>query len=153
MSNFSARGGWWVVGQLLWFVVIGAAVIQSPGLSNEALVVAGSAMLVAGLALSFAAARALGPRLTPYPEPLEDQSLMTRGVYRHARHPIYGGVVLSFLGTALLTGETIVIVLSLGLIPYFWFKSISEERRLTAAYPDYERYRALVPKRLIPWIL
>lgn len=153
MSSFSDRGGWWVVGQVLWFLAIGFTAFRSPGLSNEVMVMAGSAMTVYGIWLSFAGARALGDRLTPYPEPLDDVTLMTRGVYRHARHPIYGGIIVSFLGVSLLTGDPFAIGLSLGLIPYFWLKSMTEERRLLAAYPDYDRYRDLVPKRLIPWIL
>ena len=153
MSNFADRGGWWVVGQVLCFFAIGFAAFRSPELSNEAMVVAGSAMTVYGVWLSFAGARALGERLTPYPEPLDEVTLMTRGVYRHARHPIYGGVIVSFLGISLLAGDTLAIGLSLGLIPYFWLKSTSEEQRLAARYPEYDRYRDLVPKRLIPWIL
>lgn len=153
MSAFGERGGWWVVVQVVWMTVIGVLVVTGTGVAGPLATGVGIVLAVAGLTLSAAGGLALGTRLTSYPEPLPGQTLVERGVYARVRHPIYGGVVLSLVGVAVAFGEPVAAVLAAALGPFFWLKSMHEERRLSAIYPEYAEYRRRVPRRLIPWLL
>ncbi len=79
-----------------------------------------------------------------------DHELVTRGPYRWVRHPIYSGLLLAFLGTALAVGQwrgLLAVVLSLIAIAQ---RIIIEERfmheQFGNVYDTYaQRVRALIP--------
>lgn len=103
----------------------------------------GGAVLAAG-------ALTLGPNLTPATEPLPDGRLVTRGIYRMVRHPIYLGVSLALGGYGLLRGGwwagILVLIVS---VAYFERKARVEERFLVHRMAGYEEYRWRVP-RILP---
>ncbi len=153
--SFLASGGLWVIAQLALFAVIVALVLWGPGLGDPpgAVRAVGALVLVSGLAELGAGLAYLGRNLTPYPEPTEGSTLVEAGIYRLVRHPIYGGVVLTFAGLGLAAGALVAAAVALALIPFFLAKSAHEERRLSARHPEYEAYRRRVPKRLFPGLL
>jgi protein-S-isoprenylcysteine O-methyltransferase Ste14 len=68
--------------------------------------------------------------------------LIRTGPYRWVRHPIYSGMILALIGTAInrgqLRGAIAVVLLWIG----FTMKSRIEERFMTATFgPEYEEYR------------
>ena len=155
MRAFARRGGWWVVGQTVVFVVaIAGMVTLDDGTGwGAAQRLPGWVLTIAGAAIGIAGLAALGRSLTPFPEPLAAGELVEHGIYRLARHPIYGGVALGFVGLGLANDSLVAVACGLLLFPYFFAKSAFEERHLLAAYPGYEAYRQRVRKRLLPWIL
>lgn len=79
--------------------------------------------------------------------------LIERGPYRSVRHPIYSGLLLMVLGTAILAGRVGLFVLFVILFVGFWIKLRAEERLLTRHFPDaYPAYRRRV-KALVPFVL
>ncbi len=94
---------------------------------------------------------ALGRNLSPFPKPIEGGTLVTSGVYRWVRHPIYAGLILGTLGWSLWHASLLGIGLSLLLFVFFDLKSRREERWLIEAYPGYGEYRRRV-KKLIPFV-
>lgn len=80
-----------------------------------------------------------------------DHSLTRTGPYRLVRHPIYTGILLAVLGSAIAEAEWRGYA-GFGLIALAFLRKIAiEERFLTAQFGDaYARYRAEVPA-LIPW--
>jgi protein-S-isoprenylcysteine O-methyltransferase Ste14 len=112
---------------------------------------AGGVCAILGANLLYLSARALGSSLTAFPRPKEGGELITRGPYRHARHPIYGGALLFFLGWALFSAP--LALLGVVALAALWVgKSSLEERLLAARYPEYERYRRETPRRFVPFI-
>ena len=112
---------------------------------------AGAAFAILGANLLYLSGRALGRSLTPFPRPREGGELVTEGPYRWARHPIYGGGILFFLGWALYSGPPA--LLGLAALALVWTgKSKLEERLMAGRYPDYERYRRETPRRFVPFI-
>ncbi len=111
---------------------------------------AGLAWLGAGVLLMLVGARTLGPNLTPATQPLPHGRLVTRGIYRLVRHPIYFGVVVALTGYGVLRGGwwagAVVFVVSLA---YFERKARVEERWMEEREPAYGDYRAQVP-RILP---
>ncbi|HKA54677.1 MAG TPA: isoprenylcysteine carboxylmethyltransferase family protein, partial [Candidatus Binatia bacterium] len=79
----------------------------------------------------------------------ENHELIQRGPYRVVRHPIYSGLLLMILGTAVLTGQVGGFVVLVFCFCGLWVKLRREEAFLTkhlTGYYDYMlRTRALVP--------
>jgi protein-S-isoprenylcysteine O-methyltransferase Ste14 len=81
-----------------------------------------------------------------------EPELVTSGPYRFIRHPIYSGLLLALLGTALATNLLGLIVVGV-LGGYFYYSATVEEQNLTATFPTtYPAYRAAT-KKLIPFVL
>jgi len=151
-----ALGTLLVVFQLLLLLAIALAMAWDGSLPEGDVGVTrlvGFALAVIGGGLAFVASRRLGPGLSPKPEPKEGAGLVETGPYALARHPIYGGVTLFVLGTAMIVDSLLGSLLSVGLGGFFYLKSEYEERRLLLRYPDYHDYRERVPRRLIPFVI
>ncbi len=108
----------------------------------------GWATVAAGATVGLVAARSLGSALTPTPEPRPDR-LCRDGLYRHARHPIYSGVLLVVLGLTIRSGRWATLALAAVIAVFFQAKSRWEERRLHERYPEYAEYAASTP-RFVP---
>jgi protein-S-isoprenylcysteine O-methyltransferase Ste14 len=79
----------------------------------------------------------------------EDHALVRTGPYRMIRHPIYAGMLLALLGSALAVDEWRgFLALVFGLIGVL-FRVHAEETRMAATFPEYVDYKressALVP--------
>jgi protein-S-isoprenylcysteine O-methyltransferase Ste14 len=112
----------------------------------------GGAIFVSGLALAIWArvhvGRNWGMPMTQKAEP----ELVTSGPYRLVRHPIYSGLLLGLLGTALANNLIGLIIVPV-LVAYFSYCATVEERNLTATFPSaYPAYRTGT-KMLIPFVL
>jgi protein-S-isoprenylcysteine O-methyltransferase Ste14 len=81
----------------------------------------------------------------------QDHDLIRSGPYRLTRHPIYTGILLAVLGSAIALAEWRGVI-ALVLIALAFLRKIDiEEGFLTARFGEaYARYRAEVPA-LIPW--
>jgi len=116
-----------------------------------AAVLLGALLIVAGALLTVVAGARLGRNLTPFPRPRPGGGLVTEGVYRFVRHPIYGGVLLIAVGWAALRMSAVAAVAALLLWWLLERKSRYEERLLAEAYPAYGTYRATT-RRFIPFV-
>ncbi len=135
-------------------VLILVRVFHGSGLEvhSLALAVAGTIVFLIGLALAIWArviiGRNWGMPMTQRVEP----ELVTAGPYAVVRHPIYSGILLGVLGTALvvsLIGLAITLILGI----YFFNAARVEERNLTTTFPAvYPAYRQRT-KMLIPYVL
>ena len=112
----------------------------------------GAALLAAGLLLAVWARVHLGRNWgMPMTERAEPE-LVTSGPYRFVRHPIYSGLLLGLLGTALAT-DLLGLILAVPLGGYFYYSASVEEKNLSATFPTaYPAYRAAT-KMLIPFVL
>ena len=113
----------------------------------------GVGALIAGLGFSVWARRRLGRNWSGTVTLKEDHELIRTGPYRWVRHPIYTGLLLAFVGTAVSLGEwrgvTAVLLAALALL----LKIRIEEDWMIENFGDaYRRYRAEV-RALIPFIL
>lgn len=137
------------------FTLFGLIVLALAGGHNAVPVfqVAGWCLVGIGGFAALAGLWAIRDELTALPAPLESAVLRERGAYAIVRHPIYGGLILGFVGLALIGGNLPAIGLSLGLIPFFYAKTSVEERMLLSRFPEYQDYRKRVPFRVLPWIL
>lgn len=105
----------------------------------------------AGVALAVVAAASLGRALTATPVPNGSGELRTGGLYRFARHPIYGGVILLVVAIAVRSGNWWTIVFAVGTIAFFVVKSRWEEHRLTERFEEYAAYSATTGRFFPGW--
>ena len=138
-------------------VIVVVVVLHLSGLGGStgddlALGVVGAVLFAVGLAIAVWARLHLG-RNWGMPMTRKDRpELVTTGPYRVVRHPIYAGILLGLLGTALATNVDLLIVVAV-LTAYFLYSASVEERDMTNAFPGaYASYRART-KMLIPLIL
>jgi protein-S-isoprenylcysteine O-methyltransferase Ste14 len=155
-SKESVPAGWRSrltgISALSVFLIIG--IFRRGGLAQHSLIVAaiGAVLFACGIGLAVWArvhlGRNWGMPMTQRAEP----ELVTSGPYRFIRHPIYSGLLLAMVGTALvnsLFGLILVVVL----VAYFYYSGTVEERNLTATFPTaYPEYRNRT-KMLVPFLL
>lgn len=117
--------------------------LRRPLAAAAALVaVGGAGLALAGLA---AQGRQLTPRVTPPPQAV----LLTTGVYRLSRHPVYAGLLVGAAGWALGRCRPEPLVGWLALAAVLHVKSGMEERELQARFGDaYAQYAARTPRLL-----
>jgi protein-S-isoprenylcysteine O-methyltransferase Ste14 len=113
----------------------------------------GVSLVAVGLAICVWARIALGRNWSGTVTLKHEHELIQKGPYRRVRHPIYSGLLLAFLGSAVALGEwrglLAVAIIAIAL----WRKLRLEERWLGdqfgSRYADYRR----TSRALIPWLL
>lgn len=110
---------------------------------------AGIVIGLSGLIVCLLSFWALNRNLSPFPSPVENGQLITSGVYRMIRHPIYTGVILLAIGYGLFSASFSRLIISGILFLFFYIKSTYEEKLLLQKYPAYAVYK-LKTGRLFP---
>lgn len=113
---------------------------------------AGAALTVLGCAFAIWARLALGSNWSGRPTVKVNHELVMEGPYALTRHPIYSGILLAAIGTALADLEwRRVIGIGILMLSLLW-KIRQEERLMAETFPgSYPAYRRRV-KRLVPGI-
>ena len=80
------------------------------------------------------------------------QVVVTEGLYRYVRHPMYLGVMVAFVGIPLVLGSWWALVPSLINIGLFAYRTYREDNMLKDGLPGYSEYAQEVKFRLLPGI-
>ncbi len=112
----------------------------------------GAILLMIGTVFLIISGKNLGFALTPVVTPKENAQLVTSGMYRLVRHPIYTGVILLAIGWSLFWCSLLSFLFSLMLIVFFDFKTKKEEFLLSQKFLEYANYKKQVKKKMIPFI-
>jgi protein-S-isoprenylcysteine O-methyltransferase Ste14 len=111
----------------------------------------GVTLLAAGLSFSVWARVYLGRNWSGSVTVKEGHELVRTGPYGYVRHPIYTGLIVALLGTAITSGTLRAAVGLAIVIASFLYKLRLEETFMRETFPDqYPGYAASVP-RLIPF--
>jgi protein-S-isoprenylcysteine O-methyltransferase Ste14 len=109
-------------------------------------------LTVAGLAIAIWARAVLGRNWSATIAFKQDHELIQRGPYAYVRHPIYSGLLLMALGTAVESGRLESFVLLTAVAVVVAVKAHLEERLMSTHFPEaYPAYRRRV-KALIPGV-
>lgn len=110
----------------------------------------GLLLAIAGITRACRARFLLGRNWSSEVQIKQDHELIQAGPYRHVRHPIYSGLLLALLGTAIHIGEWRALLALAIVAASFCYKLRHEERwlreRFGESYAAYQRRtRALIP--------
>jgi protein-S-isoprenylcysteine O-methyltransferase Ste14 len=96
----------------------------------------GVLLTAAGVAIAFWARWHLGTNWSGVVTLKEDHELIRTGPYRAIRHPIYTGILLALLGTAVAVGEVRgLLAVALAWVSFYW-KARREESFLTQEFGE-----------------
>ncbi len=113
--------------------------------------VAGMVIYSIGLAVALAGRIQLGDNWADIETAriLENQDLVSKGLYRYIRHPIYVGDLMLLFGLELALNSWWVVAVVL-LVPVVLWKALREEKMLVRTLPGYDEYCART-KRFVPF--
>lgn len=94
-----------------------------------------------GVVMMLVALLQLNTNLSPFPTPLSNAQLVTSGVFKISRHPIYTGILIFMFSISLWLGDGYKLSISLLTLTVFYFKSSYEESLLEATFKDYKIYK------------
>ena len=153
LPSLGPRGEGWVA---LQFIFLGAIAVAGwlfggtwSGTARAGSLVVGGLLIVGGLALAGLGVRDLDRSLSALPRPTERAVLVSHGVYRQVRHPIYTGLIAGALGWSLAAASAVALVVTVGLAVVLDLKSRREEVWLGEKFADYGAYAART-KRFLP---
>jgi protein-S-isoprenylcysteine O-methyltransferase Ste14 len=94
-----------------------------------------------GMAAIISAMLTLKRNLTAFPSPKQNARLVTKGLYKYIRHPIYTGILMFTLGYGLYSENTLRLLICAVLFLLFFLKAKYEEGLLITKFPEYEGYK------------
>jgi protein-S-isoprenylcysteine O-methyltransferase Ste14 len=119
---------------------------------NTSMGLVGCLICVWGIGLAILARASLGRNWGMPMAKKEDPELVTTGPYAIVRHPIYGGMLLAMLGSAM--GQSVFWLFPLVVYgPYFILSALREETLLLERFPDRYRIYMKRTKMLLPFVL
>jgi protein-S-isoprenylcysteine O-methyltransferase Ste14 len=113
---------------------------------------AGLTLMVVGLAVAIVAAATLGRFYSSTLLTRKDHQLITRGIYRFVRHPVYLGAIMVCIGIPVYASSLRGFLIMLVLIPVFLNRIRIEERMLTDEFGDAYRAYKETTRKLIPFV-
>ncbi len=112
----------------------------------------GMALIIIGLIIMIVGQATLWRNYSSFVVIKEDHQLITHGIYRFTRNPIYLGAFMVFAGLPVYTASLYGFLTMLVLIPIFLNRIKLEEELLTEEFQDaYQKYKK-TSKKLIPFI-
>lgn len=113
----------------------------------------GFALAIVGLTFSVWARIYLGSNWSPIAMLKKGQTLVRTGPYGMVRHPIYSGLIVAIIGTALVYGGYRVIISIVCVFLFAWVRIREEEKLMSNQFgEDYAEYKKEV-KAIIPGII
>lgn len=111
----------------------------------------GLLLVVAGTLVNIAGRLALGGQWGNQVVLYRDHALVSAGIYRWLRHPLYASLVWMAAGAALVFGNAAALLATLGLfLPAMVHRARLEEAALASLFPGYADYRRRTGM-LVPW--
>ena len=83
----------------------------------------------------------LGGNLSPFPKPLNNSNLVTTGIYRFTRHPMYYSLIFISIGVFILNLSIYYLFLTISLALIIKLKIALEEKYLMNKFNNYLLYK------------
>ena len=100
----------------------------------------GSLLIIFSSIVMLIAIKDLGSNLSPFPKPVANGNLITSGIYRFIRHPMYYSLILISFGFFITKLSFYHLCLTLSLALIIKFKIILEEKYLNKKFKNYFLY-------------
>jgi len=83
----------------------------------------------------------LGKNLSPFPRPINNSNLVTTGIYRFMRHPMYYSLIFISIGVFIIKLSLYYLFLTISLALIIKFKIVLEEKYLMNKFKNYLLYK------------
>ena len=122
---------------LKWELIPQKQIIQVSPLSY----LIGILIIIIALIIMLVAIKDLGVNLSPFPRPIANSNLVTTGIYRFTRHPMYYSLIFISIGVFIIKLSTYYLFLSISLALIIKFKIALEEEFLNNKFKNYLLYK------------
>jgi protein-S-isoprenylcysteine O-methyltransferase Ste14 len=147
LKNF-LKAAYEIILVFLQFTIISLHFFQLEFIPQEQIIQVGAFSYFVGfLIIIFAfiillvAIKDLGRNLSPFPRPLKTSNLVTTGIYRFTRHPMYYSLIFISFGIFITKLSIYYLYLSISLILIIKFKIALEEQYLKNKFKNYLVYK------------
>jgi protein-S-isoprenylcysteine O-methyltransferase Ste14 len=145
---FSAGDGWVRMPETMWRLIRTPRSITTLSAHN----MVGIALFVLGLTISIVAHITIGRNYSSTLVIREDHQLITHGIYKLTRHPIYLGTIMACIGFPVYASSLYGFLIMSAMIPIFLVRIKIEERLLTEEFGKSYRTYMEDTSKLIPFI-
>ena len=104
----------------------------------------GFLIIIIALTILLVAIKDLGRNLSPFPRPINNSNLVTKGIYRFMRHPMYYSLVFISFGVFIIKLSLYYLILSISLALIIKLKIVLEEQSLNNKCKNYLLYKNYV---------
>ena len=104
----------------------------------------GFLIIIIALIILLVAIKDLGRNLSPFPKPINNCNLVTTGIYRYTRHPMYYSLIFISFGIFIIKLSIYYLFLSISLGLIIKFKIALEEQYLNNTFKNYLLYKNAV---------
>ncbi len=101
----------------------------------------GSLIIIISLIILLVAIKDLGRNLSPFPRPIKNSHLVTKGIYRFTRHPMYYSLIFISFGVFITKLSIYYLFLSISLTLIIKFKIALEDQYLKNKFKNYLFYK------------
>ena len=101
----------------------------------------GFLIIIVAFIILLLAIKDLGRNLSPLPRPIKNSNLVTKGIYRFTRHPMYYSLIFISFGVFITKLSIYYLFLSISLALIIKFKIALEEQYLNNKFKDYLLYK------------
>ena len=101
----------------------------------------GFLIIIIAFIILLVAIKDLGSNLSPFPRPIKNSNLVTKGIYRFTRHPMYYSLIFISFGVFITKLSIYYLFLSISLIFIIKFKIDLEEQYLKNKFKNYLFYK------------
>ena len=101
----------------------------------------GFLIIIIAFTILLVAIKDLGRNLSPFPRPIKNSNLVTSGIYRFTRHPMYYSLIFISFGVFITKLSIYYLFLSISLVLIIKFKIALEEQYLNNKFKDYLLYK------------
>ena len=101
----------------------------------------GFLIIIIAFIILLAAIKDLGRNLSPFPRPINNSNLVTTGIYRFTRHPMYYSLIFISIGVFIIKLSTYYLFLTISLALIIKFKISLEEEYLNNKFKNYLLYK------------
>jgi len=101
----------------------------------------GVLIIIIAFIILLVAIKDLGRNLSPFPRPINNSNLVTTGIYRFMRHPMYYSLIFISIGVFIIKLSIYYLFLTISLALIIKFKIALEEKYLMNKFKNYLFYK------------
>ena len=101
----------------------------------------GFLIIIIAFIILLVAIKDLGRNLSPFPRPIKNSNLVTTGIYRFTRHPMYYSLIFISIGVFIIKLSIYYLFLTISLALIIKFKISLEEQYLNNKFKNYLLYK------------